>query len=116
MSTLHEKILNEFLNSNIKIKSLERLNEYISYCINNNQNKPIKGKTSHHHILPNALFSNYSNLNNNKWNGTHLSYYNHYYAHWLITKSIIDYGQLFAFCSMHNQDLNLNQKLKSSNA
>ena len=38
--TTYRQILDEFLNSNIKIKSLDRLNDYITYCINNNQNKP----------------------------------------------------------------------------
>ncbi len=108
-TNLHQKILSEFLNSNIKIKSLDRLNDYIAYCINNNQNEPIKGKSSHHHILPRAddCFPEYKDLKVNKWNGTYLMYSDHYYAHWLLTEAIHNSSQLFAFCAMHNKDLKL---------
>jgi hypothetical protein len=106
MTTQHQKILNEFFNSNIKFISLDRLNQYISFCIDNNQNEKIKGETSYHHILPQAkdCFPEYKDLNTNKWNGTHLSYSDHYYAHWLLTEAIDSYSQLSAFCAMHNMD------------
>ena len=119
--TLQEKILNEFLNSDIKIKSLDRLDDYISYCINNNQNEKILNedglsKTSYHHILPKAkdCFPEYKNLGVNKWNGTHLLNYNHYYAHWILTEAIDNYSQLFAFCAMHNQGIK-NGRINESN-
>ena len=114
-SNLHQQILNKFLNSNIKIKSLDRLNEYILYCIENNQNEPIKGKTSYHHILPKAdsCFPEFKNLKVNKWNGTHLYYSEHYYAHWLLTEAISNYGQLEAFCKMHNMDIKLGRIIES---
>lgn len=105
---MKNKILQEFLDSEIIIKSQEKLIQYIDFCIENNQLKRIKGKTSHHHILPQAdslPFTGFSNLKENPWNGTHLSYYNHYYAHWLFTESIDDYGQLHAFTAMHNSDI-----------
>ena len=109
MTTLHEKILNEFLNSDIKIKSLDSLNEYITFCISNNQNERIinengYSKTSYHHILPKALFLKFKDLKVNKWNGTHLFYSDHYYVHWLLTEAINDFGQLSAFCKMHSCD------------
>lgn len=115
-TNLHQQILNEFLNSNIKIKSLDKLNEYIAYCINNNQNKPIKSKTSHHHILPKAkdCFPELENLKVNKWNGTHLMYFDHYYAHWLMTEAINNYSQLYAFCAMHNMDTKKGRILESN--
>jgi len=110
-TNLHQKILNEYLNSDIKIKSIDRLNEYIAYCIDNNQNKRILNengysKTSLHHILPKAkdCFPEFKDLKVNKWNGTHLLYSDHYYAHWLITEAIDSYSQLYAFCQMHNMD------------
>ena len=99
------KILQEFLNSDIKIKSKEKLEQYIDYCIKNNQKERIKCKTSYHHILPKSLFPLYSKLKENPWNGTHLLYSEHYYVHWLITESIDDYGQLHAFVAMHNKDI-----------
>lgn len=54
---MKNKILQEFINSDIKIKSIEKLKIYIDYCINNNQgnrilNKKGLSRTSHHHILP----------------------------------------------------------------
>jgi len=102
---MKNKILQEFLNSDIKIISQEKLEQYIEYCIYKNQNGTIKDETSHHHILPKALFNEYKDLKENSWNGTHLLYSDHYYAHWLLIEAIDDYGQLIAFCSMHNQDL-----------
>ena len=104
------KILQEFLNSDIKIKSKEKLKQYIDYCIDNNQKERLHkedgySKSSYHHILPKSLFPLYSKLKENPWNGTHLLYSDHYYAHWLITESIDDYGQLHAFVAMHNKDI-----------
>jgi len=100
-TNLHQKILNEFLNSNIKIKSLDRLKEYI--------NENGYSKTSYHHILPKAkdCFPEFKDLKVNKWNGTHLYHKDHYYIHWLLTEAIDNYGQLFAFCLMHNMDTKL---------
>ena len=106
------KILQEFLDSNIKIISQEKLIKYIEYCLYKNKNKRIKNKdgynkTSYHHILPKSLFGMYKNLKQNSWNGTYLLYSDHYYAHWLLTEAIEDYGQLEAFCKMHNCDMKL---------
>lgn len=99
------KILKEFQSSSIRITNNTVLKEYIAFCIENNQDNKIKSCTSYHHILPNALFPEYKNLKENTWNGTHLLHKDHYYAHWLLTEAIDDYGQLFAFCAMHNKDI-----------
>jgi len=101
------KILQEFLNSTLEIKSQEKLKQYIQFCITNNQQEKIKGKTSYHHILPqaNSCFPKYSNLKENPWNGTHLLYSDHYYAHYLFTEAIDNYSQLSAFCAMNNKDI-----------
>ena len=58
------KILNEFKNSGINIISEKKLVEYVNFCLNNNQNKRISGKTSHHHILPQSksCFPQFSDL------------------------------------------------------
>jgi len=105
-TNLHYRIITEFQNSNIKIKSLDKLNEYITYCIDNNQKGHTKFKTSLHHILLKSkdCFPQYKNLKENKWNGTYLYHKDHYYAHWLITEAISSYSQLSAFCAMHNMD------------
>jgi len=105
-----KKYIEEFKNSSIKIKSEDKLLEYINFCINNDKSKKVLDKngysrSSHHHILPVALFEEYSNLKENQWNGTHLLYSDHYYAHWLLTEAIEDYGMLSAFYAMHNKDI-----------
>jgi len=112
MNIVKDKILQEFLNSYIKITSQEKLEQYIEYCIYNNQKDRIKDKegyslSAYHHMLPEALFDGYKDLKENPWNGTHLLYSDHYYAHWLLTEAIDDYGQLNAFCAMHNKDIKL---------
>jgi len=107
MKILKNKILQEFLDSDIKIISQENLKRYIEYCIYKNQEKRIQSKTAYHHILPSALFDEYKDLKQNPWNGSHLLYSDHYYAHWLLTEAIEDHGQFNAFCKMHNCDIKL---------
>ena len=105
---MKNKILQEFLDSNIKIKSLEKLEYYIDFCIENNHENRIKGKSSHHHILPQAdslPFKEFSNLKKTPWNGTHLMYSDHYKAHYYLSEAIDDYGQLYVFTKMHNVDI-----------
>jgi len=104
---MKNKILQEFLNSNIKIKNKDYLIRYIDFCLNKNKGNRIKGKTSYHHIPPKAdsCFPEYSNLKANPWNGTHLLYSEHYYAHWLLTEALDNYSQLSAFCAMNNKDI-----------
>ena len=106
---MKNKIIKEMFDS-LNIKCEEKLKEYVDFCINNNQNSIIPSKTSHHHILPNKLFPEYSDLKENHWNGTHLLYSDHYYAHWLLTEAIDDYSMLFSFCAMHNKDF-VNERL-----
>ncbi len=107
MKITKSQILDKFNDSTIKIKSLKMLEKYIYFCFDKNQKTKIKSKTSYHHILPNKSFPEFSNLKDFPWNGTHLMYSDHYYAHWLLTEAIDDFSQLFAFCAMHNKDLKL---------
>ena len=46
----------------------------------------IKGQTELHHILPGSVFPEYTNLNEHKWNGVHLTYKEHYICHLLLLK------------------------------
>lgn len=96
------KLLQEFLNSNIKIKSLEKLHEYIDYCIENNQGKRIKGETAHHHILPKAkrLFPEYKDLKKNIWNGTYLLFHNHLKAHYLLALATEQTDMVYSYDRM----------------
>lgn len=82
------------------------------FCLSNNNMKRIKGHTSYHHILPQCSklpFIEFSNLNLHKWNGTHLSHYNHYYSHFLLQQAINHPSILHAFIAMHNKDSKLNR-------
>lgn len=104
------KIFNIFTNSNLEITNLNKLKEYIDFCYDNSINERIIGKTAHHHILPRAKnlpFSEYSDLNEIHWNGVHLKYSDHYYAHWLLTQSINHISILSSFCAMHYKDSTL---------
>ena len=113
---MKNKILQEFLNSDITITNKDKLHKYIDFCIENNQENRIKGKTSHHHILPKAdslPFKEFSNLKKTPWNGTHLMYSDHYKAHYYLSEAIDDYGQLYVFTKMHDFDIANRRKERS---
>ena len=99
---MKKKILQEFLDSDIKIKSQEKLEEYIDHCILNNRKEKMKFKTEHHHILPNKLFDKYSNLKIHEWNGTHLTYGDHYIAHSLLAEALDNFSMTAAWWAMNN--------------
>ena len=85
----------------------EKLKEYINFCLSNNTNKAIKLTTSYHHILPVSKqlpFEEFKVLSENLWNGSHLTYYNHYYAHYLLQQAINHPSILYAFTTMHHKD------------
>lgn len=98
------KILQEFIdpNKNTQIKSKEKLKEYIDFCLSNDLGHKIKGETELHHILPRSAFEGFENLRVNPWNGVHLSLYNHYLAHYLLTLCINNSSVSYAFSAMHN--------------
>lgn len=102
---MKNKILQEFLNSDIKIKSQQKLEEYIDYCMVNNQKEHTKSKTAQHHILPKSLFKDFKDLKYNTWNGTFLKHSKHYKAHFLLTEAIDNRSMLSAFTAMHNRDI-----------
>jgi len=104
---MRDIIYKKFEDSGIKIKSKEALNRYISFCLDNNEEKRNKGFNASHHILPQAMnlpFQEYSNLNINHWNESYLSYYNHFYAHWLLTEAVSHISVHSAFIAMNNRD------------
>lgn len=103
---MFEMILNLFLNSELKIKNIIKLKEYILFCIENNTEN-IKSKTAKHHILPkskNLPFTNYKNFKENPWNCATLTHKNHYIAHWLLFESIDHISISHSFIAMHNKD------------
>ena len=110
------RILEEFLKLDNNIINRIKLEEYIDFCIKHDTKTKIKGKTTSHHILPMAKtlpFKQYSNLNQNEWNKSELYYYDHYYAHYLLTQSINHVAVLIAFTGMHMRDLKLNRIFKN---
>lgn len=78
------------------------LSVYVEFCINNNQTQE-KYKTQRHHILPRALFPQYSSWNN-KWNIVNLSNSNHYIAHCLFCKFSDNELMLHAWYAMNNMN------------
>lgn len=104
---MKNKIIKIFTSSGLNIISYDYLEEYVDFCLENNNY--IKGKTSLHHILPKAKnlpFAEYSDVKlNHKWNGVYLTYANHYKAHYILTKAINHYSINFAFMQMHNKDI-----------
>lgn len=101
------RIMEEFLNLDDNIINHIKLEEYIDFCIKNNKKEKIKGKTTSHHILPmakNLPFRKFSNLKENDWNKSELSYSDHYYAHYLLTQAIDHISILIAFTGMHMRD------------
>jgi len=116
MSTKNE-IINIFLQNidDTKINICE-LDNYVQFCIDNDTRTKINGKTSYHHILPrgkNTPFKQYENLKDYSWNGVHLTHYNHYYAHYLLSKAIALPIYLYIFIAMHNKDKKLNRLCES---
>lgn len=78
-----------------------KLDEYIHFCINNNE-KCEKIYCENHHILPISLFPEYGNFKLYPKNKTRLTYSNHLYAHYLIACAIKSDAMLFAFNMMSN--------------
>jgi hypothetical protein len=90
------------------IKSIDALHTYIDFCLSNHLLHPISGRSSSHHILPRAKtlpFVKFANLKLNHWNKAELLYYDHYYAHYLLTCAVDHQAILHSFIAMHNRDL-----------
>ena len=62
---MKDKILQIFKETKLNIVDENKLEQYIDFCIEKNIQKAIKGKTSYHHILPQAVnlpFTKFSKL------------------------------------------------------
>ena len=102
---MKEFILSQFLKIEDKITDFDLLQEYVDFCIKNSIPYE-KSKTANHHILPEAKklpFVEFKDLKKNPWNSSILSNYNHYYAHFMLAKSIKHISISHAFCAMHNK-------------
>lgn len=89
-----------------KISNYEKIEEYLEFCFKNKLTEKIKGKTELHHILSSSIFSEYSNLKENKWNGIHLEFKHHFEAHSLLALAISDKRMLIAWGLMNNYNYN----------
>jgi len=108
------EIFQEFKTYNLKIISETYLKEYIKFCFDKNLHSPVKGKTSHHHILPQANtlpFTKFKSLKKYSWNGTHLMYSDHYIAHSLLAKAIDSIPICSAWYGLNNKDFKLGRIL-----
>lgn len=89
--------------------------EYIEFCITHNVGRRILHTTSQHHILPaskSVPFEIYSNLTQNVWNCAHLTYSDHYKAHYLLSVAIPIPCFVYSFTLMHNKDVGLKRITK----
>ena len=96
-------------------KELQKLtssdvNKYINFCFNNSTEYK-KGKTARHHILPKAVFPQFTNLKEFPWNGIHLSNDNHYIAHALLFEAIDNISVASAWYAMNNKNYFNNEPL-----
>lgn len=101
-----EKLMKEFAVLNC-IQSYEYLEQYVNFCIENHQQEKSKA-TSTHHILPQAKslpFVKFKNLKSHPWNRCELKHYDHYIAHYLLTKALKHLSVHTAFCGMHYKDV-----------
>ena len=95
-------ILDIFKSSNLNIINEHKLIEYIDFCLEKNQ--CVKNNTEHHHILPKSkhLFPSYKNLKEHQWNGTYLTYEDHYTAHQLLALAIDNKYIIYAWNAMNS--------------
>lgn len=69
-------------------------NKYFFIYVNLIENAKIKNNNltiycEKHHILPSSIFPEYANLKENPWNYVKLTYREHFLAHWLLSKCMI---------------------------
>jgi len=97
--SIYKKCINEFRKAELKIISIEKLQDYVLFCIDNNEHGyNDKKEINHHHILPQAesCFPQFSKLKNNPWNGTYLSKENHIKAHTILNEAIYNESMIYA--------------------
>ncbi len=78
------------------------LNDYIDFCIDNNEHRKILYTTAIHHILPKSIFPEFKSLKINKWNSTHLTHDKHYIAHSILAKAIYNNKIIYAWNRLNN--------------
>lgn len=90
-----------------KIVDIEILKKYIIFCLNSQQTIGDK-----HHILPRALFPQFSSFKNNPWNLSTLSPKDHYIAHALLHEALENYSVACAWYGMNNKNFVIGETLE----
>ena len=78
------------------------LNNYIDFCMDNNEHTKTLYKTAIHHILPKSIFPEFKSLKINKWNSTYLTHDKHYIAHSILAKAIDNNKIIYAWNRLNN--------------
>lgn len=110
---MRDKIINELKKLNVKDEHM--LEQYVDFCISNDQKSHIKFQTAHHHILPRAKtmpFGEYKDLKMNPWNGTYLLYKDHYVAHFLLVCAVDEIAASRSFLAMKYQEPKLGRVIE----
>lgn len=107
MSTEKFRILEKFAVLSPTIVNQEMLEKYVDFCLEKRLEAKITKQTTSHHILPVAKtlpFKEWGDLALHSWNKAELFYSDHYYAHYLLMKSIDHVATYHAFAAMHKRD------------
>jgi len=96
--------IKHFINKT-EIKDLDKLKEYVNFCINNSSEKEYN---EIHHILPksNSCFPEFKDLKVYDWNSAYLSYEHHFIAHKLLVEAVNNVDITYAFIMMSNKMTN----------
>lgn len=87
----------------LKVIHEDLVYEYINFCMNMDSVDGT-GSFARHHILPVAVFPEYSSLEDNPWNLANLSNENHYIAHAMLHAAIENYSFACAWYAMNNKN------------
>lgn len=108
MTTRYNQLMDQFSTTDLHI-DYEKLEKYITFCIDHDRGATKKNH-SKHHVLPASAtlpFGTYKDLNAHPWNAAVLSYADHYRAHFLLAQAINHIATLTAFAGMHRKDFEL---------
>jgi len=84
---MKDKIIEEFTKSNLNIINVDKLNEYIDFCLENRV--PYKKfETNNHHILPKAKSLPFTKFIDSEWNLVNLTLLDHLKAHSILNEAI----------------------------
>jgi hypothetical protein len=90
----------------LDVISIDLVNDYIDFCMDNNEHKKILYATAEHHILPKSIFPEFTSLKINKWNSTYLTHDKHYVAHSILAKAIDNDKIIYAWNRLNNISFN----------